>query len=99
MLDYLPPFNYYEAMPRPNFERAPQDDIESLSLWVGEIMEALSKVMESPRGMFISDESHVGDFSLGEAEREKLQKLLGVEVNDEDLIADLARRLKKHRGK
>jgi len=86
-------------MPRPNFEFAPQDDIETLTIWVGEILEALSKVMEAPRAMFISDESHVGDFCLNDAEREKLQKLLGVEVNDEDLIADLARRIKKQRGK
>lgn len=98
MLDYLPPFKYYGAMPRPNFEFAPQDEIESLSLWIGEIIEALSQVMEVPPAMFVSDESHIGDFNLNDTEREKLQKILGVETNDADLVTDVAKRIKKHRG-
>lgn len=96
-LDYHRAFKYHEAMTRPNFEFAPQDEIDKLSIFVGDIIRALSSVMDAPPAMYVSDESKIGDFCLEPEELEKLSKKLGVPMKDEDLIIDVAQRMRKIR--
>jgi hypothetical protein len=75
------------------FRLAPQDGVNCFPDEVDEIM----KMLEI-EPLFISDESAVYDFYLEDEIVEKASKSLGIPINENDLIVDIARRLFKHRN-
>jgi len=70
-------------------------EIEYLSIWIDEILEALKRVSRT-EVIFISDLSYVGEV-LEDDEVEAIAKELGVPVDPHDLFIDVAKRLKKAR--
>jgi len=70
-------------------------EIEYLSIWIDEILEALKRVSRT-EVIFISDLSYVGEV-LEDDEVEAISRELGVPVDPHDLFIDVAKRLKKAR--
>jgi 5,10-methylene-tetrahydrofolate dehydrogenase/methenyl tetrahydrofolate cyclohydrolase len=72
---------------------ASTESIEYLSTFTDMVMEAIEKVT-GIRGAWISDESMVADFPIEEVELAQLNDLLGVKVDIDDTIVEVAKRLR-----
>jgi len=73
--------------------------VEVLELYVDQIRKAIDEVCESEEiGMaetaWISDESRICDFPLEKPELAKLREVLGVPVEENDYIYEIAKRLR-----
>lgn len=85
-------------MKNKKIEFAPDDRIGYLQVWVDQAMEVICRLSGIPGYVFISDESSVLDFPLEEKDLSRLSKELGVEVKRDDLIVDVAQRMKNAFG-
>ena len=74
-------------------EFAPQEGLEYLSMFTERVLDAL-KEATGIRPFFTSDESSIGDFELEEKDLKKMSELLGVLVKSDDLLIDIAKRMK-----
>ena len=76
------------------FKFAPDTELGYLSLFKDRILDALEEV-SGIRPFFISDMSSLGDFEeVGQKERAEMSELLGVSVKKDDLLIDIAKRMK-----
>jgi hypothetical protein len=72
----------------------PQVQVDDLPQWVGLVLEAVGH----PEA-WVSDESMVGDFWIGDPDRQeqvdRVAEVLGIEVSSGDYIHEVARRLRE----
>lgn len=83
-------------MPK-KYEFASTTEIDYYKVWVDEIVRAMCDVTGEPEPLFISDLSIIGDMPPEEPELKKMSEILGIKINANDLVLDLAKRLKKSR--
>lgn len=76
---------------------ASQEELGYYETWVAEIIQVMCDVTGEPKPIFISDESMIGDMPPEDEDLKKMADILGIEIDGEDLIVDLAKRLKKSR--
>jgi hypothetical protein len=75
------------------FQLAGQDSVDYLATYVDFVMKAIEKTT-GVKGAWVSDESSIGDFPVEDKELALIEKELGLSVQYEDKIVDIARRLK-----
>lgn len=76
-----------------DLEFAPDDRVGFLQSWIDQIMRVVC-----PEYLYISDLSMIGDFEVDEEDMPMLQAELGVPVKLDDLVVDVAQRLKNKFG-
>lgn len=77
-------------------KRAPREQVAAIEELVLRVLEALAKA-SGESGIakaWVSDLSSVGDFGLGAGPLAKASALLQVELSQQDLLVDVARRLR-----
>jgi DnaJ-class molecular chaperone len=67
--------------------------LEYLSDYTDRILEALEEVT-GINTVFATDETAMSDFFIEEDDLKKISEILGVEVKDNDLLFDIAKRMK-----
>jgi hypothetical protein len=72
---------------------AEDEGLGYLSTYTDRILEALKEVT-GIEPMFISDETSIDHFPLEEGDLKKMSEILGVEVKENDLFPDIAKRMK-----
>jgi hypothetical protein len=85
-------------MSKKKIEFSPDDRIGYLQIWVDQVMEAICRVSGIPDYVYISDESVVDHFPVEKKDLAVLEKDLGVPVKLNDLIVDVAQRMKNAFG-
>ena len=83
-------------------ELASQDLISQYDNEIGEILDAIATALDEPgmREALVTDESSLWDFMPLESKKkakeyiEKISELLDVEVNKDDYLIDIAKRIK-----
>lgn len=80
-------------MEKKKIEFAGASRISYLEPWVDQIMSVIC-----PEYLLISDLSAIGDFEVEEEEMPRLAKEFGVPVKPQDLIVDVAQRMKNKFG-
>jgi len=83
-------------MKRKKIVFAPTTEVEYLHIWVDEICDAMQDLCECGAPIFISDLSMIGDMAEDE-EIKAVGERLGIPVKYDDLIIDVAKKLKKAR--
>jgi hypothetical protein len=75
------------------FQMADQRLVDYLATYVELVMKAIEKTT-GVKGAWISDESSIGDFPIDDKGLTLIEKELGLPVQYEDRIVDIAKRLK-----
>ena len=76
------------------FKFAPDTELGYLSLFKDRILDALEEV-SGIRPFFVSDMTSMGDFGeVGKKELAEMSDILGVPVKEDDLLIDIAKRMK-----
>ena len=73
---------------------ASQKKLVKLDEFVERVMRVVVKISKIPNSYFISDMSSIGDFPIEKKDLPKLKKMLGVKVDLDDYIIDVAKKLK-----
>ena len=73
---------------------ASQKKLVKLDEFVERVMRGVVKISKIPNSYFISDMSSIGDFPIEKKDLPKLKKMLGVKVDLDDYIIDVAKKLK-----
>lgn len=72
---------------------AESEGLDYLSDYTDRILEALKEVTGIDP-MFISDETEIGHFPFEDGDLKRMSEILGVEVKEDDLFTDVAKRMK-----
>ena len=83
-----------DAARKKKIKFASQKKLAKLDEFVERVMRVVVKISKIPNFYFISDISSIGDFPIKKKDLPKLKKMLGVKVDLDDYIIDVAKRMK-----